>query len=90
MQDTFEALDRALAAVGDFADLRSTWTRGRSTRLAEIARAAGAVCGLPVGDLITLGRAALVADLKQRRNFPEEPIDGVRLNSRVARTWASS
>ena len=35
------ALDRALAAVGDFADLRSTWTRGRSTRLAETARAAG-------------------------------------------------
>ena len=26
------ALDRALAAVGDFADLRSRWTRGRSTR----------------------------------------------------------
>ena len=35
------ALDRALAAVGDFADLRSTWTRGRSTRVAETARAAG-------------------------------------------------
>ncbi|MGQ0576088.1 MAG: HD domain-containing phosphohydrolase, partial [Pseudonocardia sp.] len=28
------ALDRALAAVGDFADLRSTWTRGRSRQVA--------------------------------------------------------
>ena len=57
------ALDRALAAVGDFADLRSRWTRGRSTRLAETARAAGRACGLPAADVVTLGRAALVADL---------------------------
>ena len=57
------ALDRALAAVGDFADLRSRWTRGRSTRLAEVARAAGRACGLPADDVSTLGRAALVADL---------------------------
>ena len=57
------ALDRALTAVGDFADLRSRWTRGRSTRLAETARAAGRACGLPAADVVTLGRAALVADL---------------------------
>jgi HD-GYP domain-containing protein (c-di-GMP phosphodiesterase class II)/DNA-binding CsgD family transcriptional regulator len=56
-------LDRALAAVGDFADLRSMWTRGRSTELAETALAAGRACGVPVADLTALGRAALVADL---------------------------
>lgn len=57
------ALDRAVAAVGDFADLRSRWTRGRSTRLAEVAGAAGRACGLPAADQTVLGRAALVADL---------------------------
>jgi HD-GYP domain-containing protein (c-di-GMP phosphodiesterase class II) len=57
------ALDRALDAVGDFADLRSHWTRGRSARLAELAAAAGRVCGLPDGELTTLRRAAAVADL---------------------------
>lgn len=56
-------VDRALAAVGDFADLRTRWTRGRSTRLAETARAAGRACGLPDVDVTMLGRAALVADL---------------------------
>jgi HD-GYP domain-containing protein (c-di-GMP phosphodiesterase class II) len=56
-------LDRALAAVGDFADLRSHWTRGRSARLAEVAGAAGRLCGLPDGEVATLRRAALVADL---------------------------
>lgn len=56
-------LDRALAAVGDFADLRSTWTRGRSARLAETAAAAGGACGLPVSEVAVLRRAALVADV---------------------------
>jgi HD-GYP domain-containing protein (c-di-GMP phosphodiesterase class II) len=56
-------LDRALAAVGDFADLRSTWTRGRSSRLAATARAAGRAGGLPDTDIATLARAALVADV---------------------------
>ena len=57
------ALDRALVAVGDFADLRSTWTRGRSIRVAETARAAGRASGLPASAVTVLGRAALVADL---------------------------
>jgi HD-GYP domain-containing protein (c-di-GMP phosphodiesterase class II)/DNA-binding CsgD family transcriptional regulator len=57
------ALDRALAAVGDFADLRSTWTRGRSPRLAATARAAARSCGLPESDTLTVSRAALVADV---------------------------
>jgi HD-GYP domain-containing protein (c-di-GMP phosphodiesterase class II) len=57
------ALDAALGAVGDFADLRSTWTLGRSTRLARLADAVGRACGLPADDATTLRRAGLVADL---------------------------
>jgi hypothetical protein len=57
------ALDRALDAVGDFADLRSHWTRGRSARLAGLAAAAGRLCGLPDSEITTLRRAAAVADL---------------------------
>jgi HD domain len=41
-----DGVDRALAAVGDFTDLRSTWTRGRSARLARTVRQAGEACGL--------------------------------------------
>ncbi len=57
------ALDRALAAVGDFADLRSTWTRGRSSRVAELAEGAGRTCGLAAADVTVLRRAGLVADI---------------------------
>jgi HD-GYP domain-containing protein (c-di-GMP phosphodiesterase class II) len=57
------ALDRALAAVGDFADLRSRWTRGRSQQVAETAAAAGRACGFAATDVILVRRAALVADL---------------------------
>jgi HD-GYP domain-containing protein (c-di-GMP phosphodiesterase class II) len=56
-------LDRALTAVADFADLRSTWTRGRAARVAATARAAATACGLPASDIATLTRAALVADV---------------------------
>ncbi len=57
------AIDRALAAVGDFADLRSRWTRGRSGRVAATAAAAGQGCGMPERRVAALRRAALVADL---------------------------
>jgi HD-GYP domain-containing protein (c-di-GMP phosphodiesterase class II) len=57
------ALDRALAAVGDFIDLRSAWTRGRSSRLAELARAAGREAGVPQADVTLLHRAGMVADI---------------------------
>jgi HD-GYP domain-containing protein (c-di-GMP phosphodiesterase class II) len=56
-------LDDALAAVGDFADLRSTWTRGRSSRLAELAQAAGRVAGVSEADVTLLRRVGLVADI---------------------------
>jgi len=57
------AVDRALAAVGDFADLRSRWTRGRSLRVADTAAAAGRAAGLSEPDVVGLRRAALVADV---------------------------
>ena len=56
-------LDRALAAVEDFSDLRSMWTRGRASRLATATRAAGQACGLPDAEIAILSRAALVADV---------------------------
>jgi HD-GYP domain-containing protein (c-di-GMP phosphodiesterase class II) len=58
-----EALDRALATVGDFADLRSVWTRGRSSRLAGLAQAAGREAGVPASDVALLHRAGMVADI---------------------------
>ncbi|MCF6733831.1 HD domain-containing phosphohydrolase [Blastococcus sp. KM273129] len=58
-----DGVDRALAAVGDFTDLRSTWTRGRSAQLTRTVGRAGEACGLAGTDLATLRRAALVADV---------------------------
>jgi HD-GYP domain-containing protein (c-di-GMP phosphodiesterase class II)/DNA-binding CsgD family transcriptional regulator len=57
------ALDEALAALGDFADLRSAWTRGRSSRLAELAQAAGRAAGVPEDEVTLLHRAGMVADI---------------------------
>lgn len=57
-----ERLDRALAAVGDFADLKSPWTRGHSARVADLAAEAAAY-GAAAGNRDLLRRAAWVADL---------------------------
>jgi DNA-binding CsgD family transcriptional regulator len=56
-------LDQALAAVGDFADLKSVWTRGHSTRVADLAVAAARAAGMAAEDVDRLCRAALVHDL---------------------------
>jgi HD-GYP domain-containing protein (c-di-GMP phosphodiesterase class II) len=56
-------LDRVLAALGDFADLRSHWTVGRSGRVARLAAAAGESCGLRADDVTVTRRAGAVADL---------------------------
>lgn len=58
-----DGLDRALAAIGQFADLRSRWTVGRSARVARLAAAAAESCGLAVGDVTVVRRAGAVADL---------------------------
>ncbi len=55
-----EELDAALAALGDFADLKSPWFSGHSGRVAELAVAAATELGLPRPEVVRLRRAALV------------------------------
>jgi HD-GYP domain-containing protein (c-di-GMP phosphodiesterase class II) len=57
------ALDPALEAVADFADLKSPWTRGHSPQVARLAAAAGRGAGLAVQEVTRLRRAALLHDL---------------------------
>ena len=56
-------IDRGLEAVADFADLYSSWTRGRSPRVAELARDAARSFGLSGAEAHVIWRAALVADV---------------------------
>jgi HD-GYP domain-containing protein (c-di-GMP phosphodiesterase class II) len=58
-----EAIDRALAAIGDFADLNSPTLAGHSVGVAGLAAAAARRCGLADDDRVRLRRAALVHDL---------------------------
>jgi HD-GYP domain-containing protein (c-di-GMP phosphodiesterase class II) len=55
------ALDTALEAMGDFADLKSPYTIGHSRRVADLAFDAATALGLP--DAVTVRRAGLVHDL---------------------------
>lgn len=56
-------LDSALAIMADFVDLKSTWTRGHSRNVADLAMGAAVAAGLPESDVRDLGRAGLVHDL---------------------------
>ncbi|WP_113718474.1 HD domain-containing phosphohydrolase [Arthrobacter dokdonensis] len=56
-------MDAVLAAMGDFADLKSPWTAGHSRAVAFHAAAAAAECGLPDVDVGLLRRAGWVHDL---------------------------
>jgi HD-GYP domain-containing protein (c-di-GMP phosphodiesterase class II) len=58
-----EALDRALAAMGNFADLMSPYLTGHSAGVAELAEAAARRCGIGDAGVVALRRAALVHDL---------------------------
>jgi HD-GYP domain-containing protein (c-di-GMP phosphodiesterase class II) len=58
-----EAIDRALAAMGDFSDLASPYLVGHSAEVAELAMAAARRCGFGSADLVTVRRGALVHDL---------------------------
>lgn len=58
-----EDLDEACAALGDFADLVSPHTVGRSGEVAELAEAAAWRLGMPPGDVNVVRRAAHLADL---------------------------
>lgn len=58
-----DELDEALAAIADFVDLKSPYTLGHSTGVADLAAEAAAAYGLPAGDVRAVRRAALVHDL---------------------------
>ncbi len=58
-----EAIDRALAAMGDFADLSSPFLVGHSSGVAALAARAGERCRLDSGEVTRLRRAGLVHDL---------------------------
>jgi HD-GYP domain-containing protein (c-di-GMP phosphodiesterase class II) len=58
-----EALDRALTAMGGFADLISPYLAGHSVAVTELAVAAGRRCRLAASSEVALRRAALVHDL---------------------------
>ena len=57
------AIDRALSAMGDFADLVSPYLAGHSAGVAELAGAAAQRCRLDAGEVTALRRAALVHDV---------------------------
>jgi HD-GYP domain-containing protein (c-di-GMP phosphodiesterase class II) len=57
------AIDRALAAMGDFADLASPYLVGHSAGVAELAAAAAEQCGLGPADIALVRRAGLLHDL---------------------------
>jgi HD-GYP domain-containing protein (c-di-GMP phosphodiesterase class II) len=56
-------LDATLAAVGEFAELRSPWTMGHARAVAELSEQAGREFGLPENDVTVVRRAGLVQDL---------------------------
>jgi HD-GYP domain-containing protein (c-di-GMP phosphodiesterase class II) len=58
-----KAIDDVLTAMGDFADLVSPFLLGHSAGVAELADAAGRLCGLDDDEVQALRRAALVHDI---------------------------
>jgi HD-GYP domain-containing protein (c-di-GMP phosphodiesterase class II) len=58
-----EAIDRALAAMGNFADLISPSLAGHSADVAELAAAAAQHCGIDAVKVTAIRRAGLVHDL---------------------------
>lgn len=56
-------VDRALAAIGDFADLLSPFLSGHSTGVAELGASAAAIAGLPQADVVTARRAGFIHDV---------------------------
>jgi HD-GYP domain-containing protein (c-di-GMP phosphodiesterase class II) len=57
------ALDEALHAVADFADLKSPYLVGHSSGVAALAEAAAGRMGLPISDVADVRRGALLHDL---------------------------
>ncbi len=58
-----EAIDRALGAIGEFADLASPYFSGHSRGVAELAEATARRCGLSEDECVAVRRAGLVHDV---------------------------
>jgi HD-GYP domain-containing protein (c-di-GMP phosphodiesterase class II) len=58
-----EAIDRALGAIGDFADLASPYLVGHSAGVAELATAAAQRSGFEDAEVLAIRRGALVHDV---------------------------
>jgi HD-GYP domain-containing protein (c-di-GMP phosphodiesterase class II) len=58
-----DAIDRALAAIGTFADLVSPYLTGHSSGVAELAASAAEIHGLEPAEVTTIRRAGLVHDV---------------------------
>ncbi|MDP9340992.1 MAG: HD domain-containing protein, partial [Actinomycetota bacterium] len=58
-----ERLDGALRAMAEFSDLKSSYLVGHSTGVADLARAAAEVAGLPSSDVDEVHRAGLAHDV---------------------------
>ena len=58
-----EGVDRALAAIGDFADLSSAHLSGHSAGVADLAAAAAGACGFGPSDVALIRRAGFVHDV---------------------------
>lgn len=82
-----EAIDRALAAMGDFVDLISPYLVGHSGGVAEVAAAAAELGGFDAADVTSIRRGALVHDLGRvavpvriwERHAPLSPDDWERV-----------
>ncbi len=60
---TEEGLDTACGVIADFADIKSPWTLGHSTGVAQLAGNAARVSGLPAADADHIRRAGLLHDV---------------------------
>jgi HD-GYP domain-containing protein (c-di-GMP phosphodiesterase class II)/DNA-binding CsgD family transcriptional regulator len=58
-----DELESALEAIADFTDMKSPWTIGHSRGVADLARAATQIYGLPAADADLVRRAGLLHDL---------------------------
>jgi HD-GYP domain-containing protein (c-di-GMP phosphodiesterase class II) len=58
-----DAIDQALAAMGDFADLVSSDLVGHAAGVAQLTSAAALRCGFQTADVVAMRRAALVHDV---------------------------
>lgn len=55
--------DTACQAIADFADIKSPYTLGHSSGVAELSAGAARFCGLPEPDVVALRRAGLLHDI---------------------------